>query len=309
MIQAYAVGKIILFGEHAVVYGRPAIAVPVADVRTTVSVQAAERGAGVTIQATDIGRTIRLGDTAQDEPLALTVRNTLTHLGCAEGDFTLTITSTIPVASGLGSGAAVAVALIRAVCAYMGYSPDAAQVSALAYRTETLLHGTPSGIDNTVIAYERPVYFKKGQPIETFAVHTPFWLAIGDTGRPGLTKESVADVRAAWQRDPEHYNALFDAIGDLVERARRAIETGRVDVLGPLMNENQVRLREMDVSSPELERLITAAQAAGASGAKLSGGGRGGNMIALVTPDRAERVKKALYDAGAKRVIITGVGV
>jgi len=311
MSCASAVGKIILFGEHAVVYGRPAIAVPVSDVRATVTVESAERGAGITVVARDIGRTIRMGEAAADEPLTFTVRNTLTCLACDERalDLNVTITSTIPVAGGLGSGAAVAVALIRALCAHLGRPLDAAQVSALAYRTEMLFHGTPSGIDNTVIAYEQPVYFKKGYPIETFAVRTPFWLVVGDTGRPGLTKESVADVRAAWQRNPTHYNALFDTIGHLADRARQAIEAGEIALLGPLMSENQACLRELDVSSPELERLIAAALAAGAAGAKLSGGGRGGNMIALVTPERAARVQAALYEAGAKQVIVTGVGV
>ncbi len=310
MTLVHAPAKIILFGEHAVVYGRPAIAVPVVDVRATVRVEPAPPGAGIAIDARDIGRTIRLSDAPDDEPLALTVRNTLSHLGLdARGlDLTLTLTSTIPIASGLGSGAAVAVALIRALSAHLGRPLDAAQVSVLAYQTETLFHGTPSGVDNTVIAHAQPVYFKKNCPIETFAVHTPFWIVIADTGRPGLTKESVADVRAAWQRDPARYDALFDAIGAITDRARQAIETGNVDALGPLMDENQVLLRRLDVSSPELETLGAAALKAGAEGAKLCGGGRGGNMIALVGPDNAEQIRRALLDAGAKNVIVTGVG-
>ncbi|MBN1934402.1 MAG: mevalonate kinase [Anaerolineae bacterium] len=308
--QAHAPAKVILFGEHAVVYGQPAIAVPVTDVRATVIVEPAPLGAGIAIDARDIERTVRLDEAPSDEPLALTVRNTLAHLGLDERklDLNLTIISTIPVASGLGSGAAVAVALIRALSARLGRPLDAAQVSALAYRTETLFHGTPSGIDNTVIAYERPVYFKRNCPIETFGVHTSFWIAIADTGRPGLTKASVADVRAAWQCDPAHYNALFDAIGCAVDRARQAIEKGDVAALGPLMLENQALLRRIDVSSPELETLIAAALGAGAAGAKLSGGGRGGNMIALVTPQNAGQIRRALLDAGAKNVIVTGVG-
>lgn len=310
MTQAHAPAKVILFGEHAVVYGRPAIAVPVTDVHATVTVEPAQSGKGIAVNARDIAHTVCLDDAPPDEPLALTVRNTLAHLGLHECnlDLTLTITSTIPVASGLGSGAAVAVALIRALSAHLGRPLDAAQISTLAYQTETLFHGTPSGIDNTVVAYEQPVYFKKNYPIEIFGVHTPFWIAIADTGKPGLTRVAVADVRTAWQRDPAHYDALFDAIGRIVDRARRAIETGNVNALGPLMDENQALLRQIDVSSPELETLIAAALRAGAAGAKLCGGGRGGNMIALVTPRNAESIRRALLDAGAKNVIVTGVG-
>jgi len=305
----HAFAKAILFGEHSVVYGRPAIAVPVTDVRATVVVENTAPGSGIVIYATDIGHTIDVRNTAPDEPLSLTVRNTLEHLGQRlEGDMSLTIRSTIPVASGLGSGAAVATAMVRALSTHLGQPLGPASVSQLVYETEKCFHGTPSGIDNTVIAFEQPVYFGKGQPIETFAVKTPFYIAIADTGLPSLTGESVADVRAAWQRDPQRYNAIFDSIGAIVDQARQAIEMGEVNTLGARMNENQHLLRALEVSSPDLETLIAAALQAGAAGAKLSGGGRGGNMIALIAPDNTEQIRCALLEAGAKQVIVTQVG-
>jgi mevalonate kinase len=158
------------------------------------------------------------------------------------------------------------------------------------------------------VAYGQPVYFCRGAPIEVFRVRRPFWLAIADTGVPSLTRETVADVRAAWEGDPGPGEQAFDRIGALVDAAREAIEQGRTAALGPLMDENQQLLRQLDVSSPALERLIDAALGAGALGAKLSGGGRGGNAIALVAREDADRVRGALERAGAQNVIVTEVG-
>jgi mevalonate kinase len=202
----------------------------------------------------------------------------------------------------------VATALVRAVCAYLGQSLEAETVSALVYQTEKVYHGTPSGIDNTVIAYEQAVYFSRGQPIERVQIPRSFWLAIADSGEPSLTKATVGDVRAAWQRDRQTYERRFDKIGEIVERARVALEHGEVGELGPLMNANQRVLRRLDVSSPEIETLIEAALSSGAGGAKLSGGGRGGNVIAVAKPDQMDQIRRALRGAGAKNVIVTRVG-
>ena len=115
-------------------------------------------------------------------------------------------------------------------------------------------------------------------------------------------------MRAAWQADPQTYERLFSAAGSIAKTARQAIESGHPEWLGPLMDENHELLAKMDVSSPELDLLVCAAKDSGALGAKLSGGGRGGNMIALVKADQAETVTQALMDAGATRVIMTEVG-
>jgi mevalonate kinase len=310
LARGYAPGKVILYGEHAVVYGRPAIAVPVTEVRAEVIVEDATSRPGITLYAPDIGRTVDLESAPRDEPLSLTVRNTLACLGIEvyAHPLKLTIHSSIPVASGMGSGAAVATAIVRALSEHLGRPLDAEAVSAIVYETEKVHHGTPSGIDNTVIAYEQPVVFCQGRPIAPFHAAKPFWLAIADTGVSSLTKSAVADVRAAWQRDPVRCERIFCQIGMLVDGAQRAIEGGQVASLGPLMDRNQDLLRELEVSSPELEALIEVAHREGARGAKLSGGGRGGNMIALIEPGSAERIRRALIAAGARSVIVTKVG-
>ncbi len=307
MSSASAPGKIILFGEHAVVYGRPALAVPVSQIRATVEVEASSRP-GVWIEAPDVGLASELAQLASDQPLAAAVRGVFSALGIASFPaIQIRISSSIPVASGLGSGAAVSVALIRALSAHLGQPLSDEQVSALAFEIEKLHHGTPSGIDNTVVTYARPVYFVKGQPPETFKVGAPFTVVIGDTGVAASTKAAVSDVRSLWQTAPGRWEDVFDQVGEIARQARAAIESGDVSALGPLMDANQVLLQRMSVSSPELERLLSAARAAGAQGAKLSGGGRGGNMIALVAKEKAPVVAEALQSAGAKRTIITRV--
>jgi len=306
---ASASGKVILFGEHAVVYGRPAIAVPVTELRAWAAVTDAPPGAGCTIVAADLNRRLPLADAPPEDPLALIVRLTLAELDTApEPDWTITLRSDIPIASGLGSGAAVSTAIVRALAKHAGrpLAPDV--VSALVYETERLHHGTPSGIDNAVIAYEQPVHFVRGQPPQPLRVGADFWLAIADTGVASPTKLAVGDVCHAWQADTVRYEALFDRIGRIAGTARQAIETGQVAELGPLMDENQWLLAAIGVSSPLLQELCAAARQAGAGGAKLSGAGRGGNLIALVTQQTAEEVAAALRAAGAMRVVVTGVG-
>jgi len=309
-ITAVAPGKIILFGEHAVVYGRPAIAVPVSQVQARVIVTAMPRSdpGEVLIQAPDVGLEARLDELPADHPLASAVRGVLSTLGIARPPACMVrITSTIPVAAGLGSGAAVTVAILRALPAFLGQALPNERISALAYEVEKLYHGTPSGIDNTVITYAMPVYFVRGEPMQTLRLPEPFTMVIGDTGISSPTAIAVGDVRRLWQADPTGYEAIFDAIGKIAQAARQSIESGRPELLGSLMDENYALLHELNVSSPELDRLVEAARVAGALGAKLSGGGRGGNMIALVETEAARRVAQALQDHGAVRTIITTV--
>lgn len=312
-VTATAPGKIILFGEHAVVYGQPALAVPVQQVQARATVRPLPQAVPgqVHLQSPAVGLDAPLVQLPADHPLAYAVWLTLQALGVERPPaFALQVSSTIPVAAGLGSGAAVSVAVIRAVSTFLGQRLPDERVNALAYEVEKLHHGTPSGIDNTVVTYARPVFFVKGQPLETFQVGAPFTLVIGDTGVPSPTAETVAAVRRAWEADRAHYEALFAAVGSLARTARQLIEAGQPDRLGPLMDENHALLQEMGVSSPELDALVAAARKAGALGAKLSGGGRGGNMIALAPGNdirAAEGIAAALRRAGAVRTLITTV--
>jgi mevalonate kinase len=309
---AYAAGKVILFGEHAVVYGRPAIAVPVTQVRATAALRRAPAGQGIILQATDLRQKRLLSQVSGPDdplyPIATTVGNTLRYLGVpGTPDLTLKVSSTVPMARGLGSGAALATAIVRALAIHCGRQLGASEVSDLVYQTELIHHGTPSGIDNTVIAFQQPVFFVRGQTIEVLHVGCPFWLVIGDTGIASPTRIAVGDVRRSWQEDPIRYETWFDAMASIAVQARQAIAAGHIKPLGSWMDQNQQLLEAIGVSCPELDRLVAAARQAGAWGAKLCGGGRGGNMIALVAPEAAESVAAAVRLAGAVNTIITCV--
>jgi mevalonate kinase len=310
-ISASAPGKIILFGEHAVVYGQPAIAAPVSQVQARAVVVPYPGGASGEIQvvAPEIDTSGPLESLPLDSAIARAINLTLERAGISNPPaFKVKISSTIPIAAGMGSGAAVTVVLIRAVSSFLGRPLPDDVVNEITFEIEKIYHGTPSGIDNTVVTYGMPVYFIKGEPIETFNVKVPFSVLIGDTGITSPTSVTVGQVWEAWDAQPEVYNRLFDACGEIAAQARQRIEAGDVAALGSLMDENQALLAEMGVSSPELEKLIAAARDAGALGAKLSGAGGGGNMIALVTHDTAEGVAAALESAGAVRTILTTVG-
>lgn len=307
--MAFAPGKVILFGEHAVVYGRPAIAVPVTQVGARVTV---ERGVGgILVQAKDLGLSHTMGQAPVDEalePVVSLVESTLEYLGVRlPPPLVITITSTIPMARGLGSGAAVSTALVRGLGEHFGRELSPEEVSALVYEAEKFHHGTPSGIDNTVISYGHPIYFVRGEPPQTFKVGKPFLLAIGDSGVKSPTKVVVEEVRRRWEREPSRYEPLFDQIGQVVERAKEEMEGGNLEGLGSLMDENQALLRDLGVSSPQLDGLVKVAREAGALGAKLSGAGRGGSVIALIEERTREAVTTALERGGVQGVITTEV--
>ena len=309
MTLASASGKAILFGEHAVVYGQPAIAVPLSQLRATVQVESLDPGTtGVLIDAPDISQSVWLHEADGDNPLSSAVRFTLDELGVkAPFDVHLTIHSQLPIASGLGSSAAVSVAVIRALSRHLGKSLEVETISKIAYAVECLHHGTPSGIDNTVVAYEKPVYFIREHKPELIPISTPLNLIIGDTGVSMKTTIPVNLLRERWEKDPGTYGGWFEEIGEIVKKARTMLEAGSIGSLGALMDRNQALLEDMGLSSLELQRLIRAAREAGALGAKLSGAGMGGIMLALVELDTTQVVETALIKAGAKQVFITEV--
>lgn len=310
-ISASAPGKIILFGEHAVVYGQPAIAVPVTQVQAKAIVAPipGHPSGEIQVYAPEIDLDSPIRDLPLDHAIARAVELTLEAIGVAKPPAcAIRVSSTIPLAAGMGSGAAVTVAIVRALSTFIGHPLPDEKTNEITFEIEKIHHGTPSGIDNTIVTYAYPVYFIKEQPIQTFWVKQPFTIVIGDTGVPSSTAVAVGDVRKGWMAEPDKYNVLFDACGAIARKAKALIEAGNVDELGPLMNQNHALLVEMGVSSPELDRLTQAAVDAGALGAKMSGGGRGGNMIALVKPEDAGKVAEALIQTGASHTITTEVG-
>lgn len=255
---ATAPGKAILLGEHAVVHGRPAIAMPLRELRLE-------------------ARLVEPGDPALDEAVRLAWR----LLGRSGDPPGVRVDSGLPAGAGLGSSAALSVALVRLLAAS---SLAAERVAALAHRVERLYHGTPSGLDTTVVALERPVWFRKGEAPEPLEPGARLRFLLLDSGRRASTAEVVRDVRQRFRAEPATYGALFDAIAWIVGQGRCMLATGDGPGLGGLMVENHRLLGSLGVSSPELDALVDAALAAGAWGAKLSGAGRGGHVLVLAPP-------------------------
>lgn len=308
-VCASAPGKAILFGEHAVVYGSPAIAIPLTGVRARASSRAVDQP--LTIIAEDLPRpplTLEAEQADLKDPLALMAWLTMRRLGAERVQGEIRIRSEIPIASGLGSGAAVSAALGRAIARLQGVDISDDDLSRLVFEVEKLHHGSPSGIDNTVVVHEKPLYFLKDRPPEFIDFASPLLFVLADTGIAALTRDAVADVRALRQSQPAPTARIFDAIGEIVNEARSCITRGDSFRLGELMTANHRLLGALSVSSPELDRLVAAALKAGALGAKLSGGGRGGVIVALTDEDAVDRLCQALFEAGAKRVMRTIAG-
>ena len=293
--RSSACGKVIVLGEHAAVYGRPAIALPV-----SMSVEATVRKGGdqinVIIPRWGLEQPVRPGVT---HGVNGAINTMLESLQLADAGMTIEVFPHLPRGMGLGSSAALAVAVIRALSDAFTLDLNDVSINRLAFECERAAHGTPSGIDNTVATIGKPIIFEKdGEPgFRTLDLPAPVPLVLGVTGRESLTATTVARVRAAWLENPERYNALFDQMAQLALTGVDALENARFEELGELMNLCQGYLNALQVSSPELEELIHLARSNGALGAKLTGGGGGGSMIALC-PGTQDRVAAAMEAAG-----------
>ncbi len=300
-----APAKLILFGEHAVVYGHPAVALPLLNLRARATVEETPGSGPIQFELGDFGCRYTVGDEVEDK-VALSFKALAELLGervpglPAHG-WKCTVSSDIPPGCGLGSGAAVTTAVLRAVHGFFSIPATPSNLSKLTFEIEKLHHGKPSGIDNTVVAMEKPLVFRRGKEIVFLtSPNRSLFFVIGYTGMRHETSEVVGDVAEAYTADPGSYDAIFRKIGDISEKGAAAFETGNSDQLGVLMRRNQQLLRDLGVSCRELDDLVETAESAGAAGAKLSGAGRGGCMVAVASSaDTAEKVGLALEKAGA----------
>ncbi len=289
-----AAGKVILLGEHAVVYGRHALALPIRDA-VTATVQ--EAAAGILLEVPDWGLTREILPNAGGADAA--VQRILGSLGIEREGFVIRVRSALPRAMGLGSSAAFAVAIVRGFASLLGLSLDDARVNEIAFDCEKLAHGNPSGVDNTLATYARPMLFCNGESFRSeeleLAQAPP--IVIACSHQKGATHEQVAGVRARYEQQPTSYAAIFDQVDALSRAGAEALVAGDYTELGQLMNVCQGLLNGLGVSTPELERMVAIARAAGATGAKLTGAGGGGSIVA-VCPGAVAEVVSALHSAG-----------
>lgn len=277
-----APGKVILLGEHAVVHGWPAIALPV---NRWVQAEVSERNG----RPTGAGRpecTIEPCIPPR-ELLAMAGRT----LGRSVEGLDVSITSNLPAAMGLGSSAAVSVALIRALAAYYAIPLSHQEASDCAYALECRFHGQPSGIDNTTVAYATLLRFVRGGTPTALELGQALSLLVVVGRQPRATRSAIELLQLKRARNPQAIDAAFARIGALVDEATSALEQGNWTVLARCMNENHAILADLGVSTPELDELVREARAQGAWAAKLTGGGGGGAIVCLCPENRHRLVR------------------
>jgi len=316
-IFGYAPGKVILVGEHAVVYGQPALA---ATIDRGVRVIAAEKNEDFQgpvlrghVQGLGAVRARPDDENGKNGEGPEALRRALACLcdifGPRVRQLEFVVESAIPSGCGLGSSAALTVALVRGVQRFLGEDDVIERVIERAHRLESVFHGTPSGIDHTAIAHGGLVYFQRSadsfeaKPIQT---KRTIKLVIAVAGPHSGTALAVKALASRANRHPKIYEHLYQGIGELAVAAREHIELGQLAALGEIWDINQGLLNALGVSTPRIETLCTAARRNGALGAKLTGAGCGGAILALVD-DNAAAVKKALEDEDAV-VFETSIG-
>lgn len=307
--HASASAKIILFGEHAVVYGQPAVAIPIQDVRASAAVSIDVAVSAPLIEAKDLRVDTIFGAPPYPESIDPIIKvielvnDKIVKL--PKSGWRLTIWSKIPVGRGLGSSAAISIAIIRALTKAMIKIIAPRELIKYSFELEKIHHGTPSGIDNTVISLEKPILFRKDREPSAINFASMFFI-VGDTGISKKTSDVVAQVADAREKKSEQYDRIFNQMGQIAREGVLGLKDGDVKKVGKLMNENHTLLQRIDVSSPELENLIDAAKSKGALGAKLCGAGKGGCMVAVAKDGTtAGIIASELMKAGAVRSFTT----
>ena len=298
--RSSACGKAILLGEHAVVYGRHAVAVPIP---LAVEARVVDAADGVQLLIPRWGVEQRVPAVGEHPAgVAGILALLLERLDLAGRAMTIEVFPNVPRAVGLGGSSALAVSVIRALDSHFRLGLDAKAINDFAFACEQAAHGTASGVDNTLATYGTPLLFRAAgshgeASFREIELAAPLPLVIGLSGKESLTAASVARVGAAWQRNKPRYEAVFDQIDALARHAADAVRDGQLAELGELMNLCHGFLNALQVSTRELETLVDVARSHGAIGAKLTGGGGGGSIVALC-PQGTDGVAKAIRDAG-----------
>lgn len=292
-------GKLILVGEHVVVYGKPAIAIPIP---LRIKAFVTERPGEISMASSLY--TGKLDDMPKKMlGLAKCINEALETCDQPKEGIHIEVVSEIPMGRGIGSSAAAATAIVRGVFKYFHKPLSEEILYRLVETAENYAHGKPSGIDMRAVANEEPIFYQKSQGASFLVSPKPFCLVVADTGLIGDTKVAVEHVKKLRQQRPDAIDLMIDEIEDIVWKARKAILTGDSILLGSLLLQNHEKLKKLEVSNYLLDHFVDTAMRLGALGAKLTGGGMGGCMIALtLNLTDAGKVGEALIKEGAKAV-------
>jgi len=312
-VVASAPAKVILFGEHFVVYGEPSIVLAI-DKRAYATAENRNdkllylRSVNLNLAAYFENGAFKIeqGDLREAklkfEPVKLVVEKVLEKYGENVG-LNIEINSTVPVAAGLGSSAAVVAAVTTAVGALLNVKMSKEDVFRITYEAEKIVHGTPSGIDPAIATFGGTLLFQMDTGFKSLDTKMDIPLIIGDTGVERSTRVQVEKVRHINERYPQVVEPIMRAAREIVLRAIEALKQNDLEILGELMNFNHALLYGVGVSDESLEWLINAAKKAGALGAKLTGAGGGGCMMALAKNEKLEQVLEAIQRAGGRPFI------
>lgn len=272
--------KIIWMGEHSVVYGYPAIAIPLQGIEVECRIYPADEKIHFDYYDT----------------LSTAVYAALEYLNHTDIAVSYDIRSEIPQKRGMGSSAAISIAAIRAVFDYFEQSIDMETLEILVNKAEIIAHSNPSGLDAKTCLSDKAITFIRNIGFSTLDLDLDAYLVIADTGIYGNTREAVEKVAQAEEANLPHLAAL----GDLTEMVQKAIQAKTISEIGPLMTKAHSHLQAIGVSIDKADQLVQISLENGALGAKMSGGGLGGCIIALAqTKAQAEKISKALTEGGA----------
>lgn len=302
MVKQQGIGtshaKIILMGEHSVVYGQPAIALPLPSVQLSVTLSSRQDNQRI------IKSRYYHGSLENLPSSMIGIKKLIDTLSARFNDqetgWDLKIESQLPAERGMGSSAASAIAIIRAFFDYYDEPLDRTLLLQLADVEEQITHRSPSGLDAATVSSDKPLFYVKGRIGVPIEMNLDGSLVIADTGKKGATKEAILAVKDELKNNDEKAEEHIKHLGELVNQTKDYLVQNDIVKLGDALNFAQTDLAALNVSDPSLDHLIHVARDNGALGAKLTGGGRGGCMIALMqTAMGARRLASILKENGA----------
>ncbi|MCC3357145.1 mevalonate kinase [Bacillus sp. REN16] len=291
-------GKLILTGEHAVVYGMPAIALPFPLVKAVSTVEEIADESVISCEYYD-GPLNQVPEKLRG--IAACIKEALKVLHKPQKGLWIRLNTSIPIGRGLGSSAAIAMAVVKSLYSFYGAALSQKDLMTLVHIAESYAHGNPSGIDTAAVSSDFPIWFQRGKRLKQLQLARPLFMVIADTGRIGDTHSAVSIVRKNYKYKPESTKKSLKQLGYISLETKNALVNGNVNSLGSLMNRAHTELSELGVSDNGIDKLVHAARKEGALGAKLTGGGRGGCMMALAhNLTQSKEIANALMKAGAR---------
>lgn len=312
MATGHGFGKVILFGEHFVVYGKPTIASGIS--KKTVAVLKPGKSPGFHITDNRPAAEGYIAKYVKSQTRSVRLMNeAVWHLNFDETPVEVELSGDLYCASGVGASAASCVAMAWAVSEHFGLDLSEEDISQCGFEGDKAYAGTPSGIDNTCSTYGDLIYFRKNleggdNTMNRIALGKPLDILMVSTGITTRTEEAVAGVRERKKKFPDEYEKLFDMAGEIVERAKEMLAEGNLTEVGSLMNANHELLQKIGVSHEKLDYLVGLTRRNGALGSKMTGGGLGGYMVALFPDEKTCEKAAKVCEAEGYKVIRAKIG-